>query len=135
MPESIQHHKLVRFLTSQVKEIVPTECWSLIQIDSPESLNLTPQTQEGYRPDVYYRFNGLLIIGEAKTAKDVEMQHSRVQYESYLKECSVFEGQAYFLLAVPLLEKATANNILQRMKKQILGDYQIIVKGWIDGLI
>ena len=135
MPESIQHHQLVQVLKIEVQAIVPPDCWSLIQIDAPDSLNLPPQTNEGYRPDVYYQFEKLLVIGDAKTKNDVETRHSRAQYESYLKECAVFHGQAFMIMAVPLLEQASANNILRNLKKKIPGDYKIIVKGWIGGAL
>ena len=134
MSESIQHQKLVRFLTVEIKKMIQSDCWSLIQIDSPESSELPPQTDDGYRPDVYYRFESLLIIGEAKTKNDIEKHRSRAQYESYLKECSIFSGQAFMVLAVPLLEKTSASNILKRMKKEIPGDYEIVVTGWIEDL-
>ena len=133
MSESIQHHQLVQVLKNEVKSIVPPECWGLVQIDSPDSLNLPPKTVEGYRPDIYYQFDKLLVIGEAKTSNDVERQHSRAQYESYLKECAIFSGQAILIVAVPLLEQASANNILRNLKKKHPGKYQIIVKGWIGG--
>lgn len=132
MPESIQHHQLVQILKLEMQAVVPPDRWRLIQIDSPDSLNPPSKTIEKYRPDAYYQFEELLVIGEAKTSNDVEKQHSRAQYESYLRECSNFSGQAILIIVVPLLEQASANNILQNLKKKFLGDYQIIVKGWIE---
>ena len=135
MPESIQHQQLVQVLKIEVQAIVPPTCWSLIQIDTPDSLNLPPQTNEGYRPDVYYQFEKLLVIGDAKTENDVETRHSRAQYESFLNECAGFHGQAFMIMIVPLLDQALANNILRNLKKKIPGDYEIMVKGWIGGAL
>ena len=38
--------------------------------------------QEGYVPDLYYKYNDLIIIGEAKTENDLERVHSINQFES-----------------------------------------------------
>lgn len=134
MAESIQHQKMAQYLTDRIKEMIPSDCWKLMQIDSPDSLNIPPLTNDGRRPDAYYQFESLLIIGEAKTAEDVDKPHSRFQYESYLKECSRFTGESVLILIVPLLEKAMAHNILQKMKRKVPGNVKIIVKGWIEGL-
>lgn len=133
MPESSQHQQLVQVLKKEIQAVVPPDKWGLIQIDSPDSSNYPPKTVEGYRSDVYFQFEDLLVIGEAKTSSDIENKRSRVQYTSYLKECSRFHGQAFFIMVVPLLERPSANNILKNLKKNIYGDYQIIVKGWLEG--
>ena len=133
MPESIQHHQLVQILKKEVQAIVSSDQWGLIQMDSPESSSPPPKTIDGYRPDVYYQFENLLVIGEAKTSNDVETRHSRAQYASYLKECANFDGQAFLIMVVPLLEQASVNNILRNLKKAFSGNYQIIVKGWLGG--
>ncbi|WP_434510492.1 hypothetical protein [Desulfitobacterium sp. AusDCA] len=117
MSESIQHIALVRILEHRAKELIPKELWTLILLDTPESKEAPPSTTEGYRPDLYFCFNKILIVGEAKTSKDVERTHSKAQYLSYLKKCSIFEGKAYLLLAVPWIEKITATNLLIQMKK------------------
>ena len=102
---------------------MPSDKW-LIQIDSPDSTNYPPKTAEGYRSDVYFQFENLLVIGEAKTSNDVENKRSRAQYASYLKECSRFHGQAFFIMVVPLLEQSSANNILKNLKKK----FMVIIK-------
>ena len=135
MPESSQHLNLVKVLIEEFSKIVPSDCIRLIQFDSPDSSSLPPKIGKGYRPDAYYQFKDLLVVGEAKTSDDVERRHSREQYEAYLKECASFYGQAFFVITVPLLEKASANNILKNLKKTIHGEYRIIVKGWIGGSV
>ena len=135
MPESSQHLKLVKILIDEITKIIPSDCFRLLQTDTPDSLNYPPKTSEGYRPDAYYQFEDLLVIGDAKSRNDVEARHSRAQYESYLKECAGFHGQAFMILVVPLLEQASANNILRNLKKKIPGEYKIIVNGWIEGVL
>ena len=131
--ESIQHHHLVKRLHKVFLDIVPSDCYTLIQTDSPDSRSLPPPTSEGYRPDMYYCFNHLLLIGEAKTGKDVSRQHSKKQYEAYIKECLCFRGEAHLILTVPWLEQAEANNILRSLQKRHPGDYKIKIVAWIDG--
>jgi hypothetical protein len=98
-------------------------------------LAIPAKTIEGYRPDIYYFFEDLLIIGEAKTADDVERQHSRAQYEAYMKECANFHGKAVLIIAVPWMEHAAANNIVRNLKKKIPGSYTIKILEWIGGVV
>jgi hypothetical protein len=131
--ESSLHQELVQILKEEAQAVIPSDKWGLMQIDSPDSLNCPPRTTEGYRPDVYFKFEKLLVIGEAKTSNDIGSKHSRAQYASYLKECSRFQGQAFFIMVVPLLERVSVNNILNNLKKKIHGGYQIIIKGHLEG--
>lgn len=118
MPESAQHIELVKIVLSKAKEIVPNKYWPFIAVDDICSSNLPPQTSEGYRPDLLYNFDGLLVIGEAKTSKDVERPHSCNQYKSYLRKCKAFPGTSYLIMAVPWTEKIEIHNLLTRLKKQ-----------------
>ena len=88
-------------------------------------------TMEGYRPDVFFEYNGVMFIGEAKTSDDILREHSINQYYSYLKKCSLNQGHATFVLAVPLEDRARANNILGKIKKEIPGDYEVKAIGMI----
>ena len=135
MAESFQHQQLVRLLRSDALKLIPSGCEGLIQQDTPDSLSLPAKTIEGFRPDIYYCFEDLLIIGEAKTADDVERRHSRAQYEAYLKECAKFQGKAFLIIAVPWLERATANNIVQNLKKKTPGNYTTKILEWIGGAV
>jgi hypothetical protein len=123
MSESTYHHQLVEQIKKSIEDIVPKDCWGLICYDSFSSIVLPPQFLGGYRPDVYYEFGDLLLIGEAKTSKDVEKRHSREQYETYIKACAAFQGYAMLFLAVPWMEQATAHNILGKIKKGYPGKY------------
>lgn len=130
MSESNQHKKLVELIIEELTNIVGTEYCCFIESDMSDNRPLPLLTPEGYRPDVMYHFGDMLIIGEAKTSNDVDREHSLKQYESYIRRCSLFSGKAMFILAVPWLEYATANNITKRIKKKYPGDYIVrIIKG------
>lgn len=118
MTESAQHMNLVKITLSKAKEIVPEKYWPFIAIDDACSMNLPSQTSEGYRSDLFFRFDGLLVIGEAKTSNDVERPHSCNQYKSYMRKCEAFPGATYLIVAVPWPEKITVRNLLMRLKKQ-----------------
>ena len=95
------------------------------------ALRFIKLTMEGYRPDVFFEYNGVMFIGEAKTSDDILREHSINQYYSYLKKCSLNQGHATFVLAVPLEDRARANNILGKIKKEIPGDYEVKAIGMI----
>lgn len=133
MAESLQHQQLVQLLKKEVVELIPSGRQALIQQDTPDSLALPAKTIEGFRPDIYYCFEDILIIGEAKTSDDVERQHSRTQYGAYMKECANFHGKAVLIIAVPWIERAAANNIIRNLKKKIPGNYATKILEWIGG--
>lgn len=135
MSESLQHQQLVKLILNEALSIVGQDNKALIASDAFDELALPPLTAEGFRPDVYYCFNDILIIGEAKTSADIERLHSRAQYESYINKCSLFQGEATFIIAVPWMEHATVNNIVKKIAKQYPGTYTIKILDGIGGKI
>lgn len=132
MSESRQHKKLVELIIEYVEGRVGQDYLCFIESDIADDRPLPPMTEEGVRPDVTYEYNGLMIIGEAKTKDDVLRDHSLEQYASYLKKCSRFQGKAEYVMAVPWMEQASANNIIKKIKKDYPGDYKIkIIKGMV----
>ena len=91
---------------------------------------------EGFVPDLYYKFNDVLIIGEAKTDEDFDRDHSKMQYGSYYKYLNKFLSQGYkcmFIIAVPwetsiaacsLVKKLSSNNSICSIVINELGVYK-----------
>ena len=127
MSESSKHRKLVELIIQYVGEKVGDDFLCLVETDLSDEHPLPQLTDEGFRPDVLFEYNGTLIIGEAKTSDDILREHSLRQYASYLKKCSLYWGKAEFVIAVPWMDQATANNVLQRMSRNIPGEYSISV--------
>lgn len=125
MGESAQHQKLVRMIIDSIEEMVGNDQSCFIESDIADGRPLPHLTQEGFRPDVIFQYNDRLIIGEAKTSNDVDTIHSKQQYESYIRKCSLFQGNAMLIIAVPWTEYATIYNIISRIKKQYVGTYSI----------
>lgn len=121
MSESLQHKQLVKLIIDTTILIVGKDNSALIATDAVDGYALPLLTSEGFRPDVHYCHQGKLIIGEAKTSSDIERLHSRKQYESYIKECALFQGEAILLFAVPWSDHATINNIVKKLPSATLG--------------
>ena len=109
MSESDTHQKLVLRLIKYVSEIVGLEFKCFIQADICTGFELPSQMDEGFRPDVYFEHNNVLIIGEAKTDDDVSRQHSVEQYRSYLRTCQQYHGRAIYVMTVPYISYAEAS--------------------------
>lgn len=135
MSESAQHLQLVNLIIDEVVGIVGETNRCFIMSDAADGYALSPLMEDGYRPDVYYQYQNRLIIGEAKTSNDVARIHSKLQYESYLKECSTFEGNAVFVAAVPWTEHATIHNILKKLQQKYPGTYRVQIIDGVGGAI
>lgn len=135
MSESSQHLQLVNLIIDEVVSIVGKKNRCFIMSDVADGYALSPLMEEGYRPDVYYQYHNILLIGEAKTSDDVARMHSKLQYESYLKKCSLFRGKAVFLVAVPWTEHATIHNILRKLRQKYPGTYEVRIIDGIGGAI
>lgn len=130
MSESAQHQKLVKLIIEETQSLVGIDFECFIQSDIADKYSLPELTQEGFRPDVFFCFGDLMIIGEAKTSSDVLRAHSLRQYESYIKKCSLFSGKSELIVAVPMMEKASVHNALQKIRRNYPGSYAIkIVEG------
>ena len=135
MSESLQHQQLVKLIIDTTMSIVGKDNTVLIATDAVDGYALPPLTSEGFRPDVHYCYQNVLIIGEAKTSSDIERLHSREQYESYIKKCALFQGEAILLIAVPWMDHATVNNIVKKIAKRYPGNYKIKILDGIGGSI
>lgn len=127
MSESAQHQKLVMEIIEYVEALVGQDKKCFITSDVADGMSISPLTAEGFRPDVYYQYDDVLIIGEAKTSADVGRFHSQQQYDSYIRKCSLFEGKAYFIASVYWADKAQLHNILRRIRRKYPGDYNITI--------
>lgn len=135
MSESAQHLQLVNLIIDEVISMVGDTNRCFIMSDAADGYALSPRMEEGYRPDVYYQYQNSLIIGEAKTSDDVASMHSKMQYESYLKKCSLFKGNAVLLVAVPWTEHAAVHNIIRKLCQKYPGTYEIRIIDGIGGAI
>lgn len=103
MPESATHLGLVEQLISWVEAHCSRDRDSLVFVDDPSRTAADkPPSIFGYLPDIYWktRCGHSVLIGEAKSAYDVESRHSRRQFASFLTHLSSVE-KGTLLIAVP----------------------------------
>lgn len=127
MAESSIHMRFVGILETEAKKLIPSYLHALIYVDNPENRDRAPRMIGNYVPDCYFRGNGLLLIGEAKTAEDVERKHSLAQYQDYFNEASKFEGESIIVMSVPWYTKNCIKNIYRRMKRQSMNYVKVFV--------
>ena len=66
MSESAQHLHLVNLIIDEVVNLVGETNRCFIMSDAADGYALSPLTEEGYRPDVYYQYQNCLIIAKRK---------------------------------------------------------------------
>lgn len=118
MGESVKHVDLINLMKSIIcsKEDVDT---ALVLVDDPSDRKNGPPTINGFKPDLYYDFNQLLVIGEAKTKDDLLNEHTKKQLETYIKLCSNYTGQSRLYLAVPWMESVLASNLIKKISNNL----------------
>lgn len=124
--ESQAHIDLVNRIYEYMTRLIKEENICLIERDSAGVIG-EAYTADSFVPDVYYSFGGTLMIGEAKTENDFERNHSIRQYESYIKECNLFEGDATLIIGIPWQLSATAKNFFRRKKNKKKINFRVIV--------
>ena len=103
MPESEEHSTLVGILHSYIADRFCDGQEERVFTDSVSSETRTrPPTFEGHIPDAYAMPDeqGRVVIGEAKSMRDLENSHTDAQITAFLRRCGMAEGSV-FILAVP----------------------------------
>ena len=121
--ESKKHHNLVRIMYDYVIKSEKVEK-SLVQSDIFEIVGNVTRMPEGYVPDLYYKYNNRIIIGEAKTDSDLDREHSILQFKSYINHLKNYINtgcNCLFIIAVPWEASIAAARII----KKIIGDEDI----------
>ena len=126
MSESFEHQELVRMIVDHVRTIIPSDYCDLVRADLPD-YEKPSLAYDSYIPDVSYSYDGLLIIGEAKTLNDFNRDHSRSQYEAYVRECKKYPGHSIIVIAIPWQLFITAKNHFVLLKKKYSADVSVIV--------
>ena len=126
MAESQNHMDLVKNVQKYVESIVPDDMHGLIQCDSPTAYR-PPKVIGGFIPDVFFWYNDLLIIGEAKTLNDFDNRHCKAQLEAYYKECAKFYGEAILVISVPWQLVFSVKNYFKNLKRLYPSNFSIVV--------
>jgi hypothetical protein len=119
MPESTVHMKLVCSLVSWISSEFFAGQQGTVLVDSPENpATAKPALINGFVPDVFGRGlpGGAVVIGEAKTAGDVDNRHTRAQIAAFLQYCAAMQGSV-FVFAVPWHKTRFARNLIRNIER------------------
>ena len=137
MPESEEHSSLVFVLHSYIANRFCQGQAARVFTDTMGSEPGTrPPSIAGYVPDAYVSLNelGRIVIGEAKSLKDLENSHTEAQVTAFLRRCGMAEGSA-FILAVPWPVERLARALLTSLQaKEGLSGVDTVVLSEVDGL-
>lgn len=117
MGESRTHMTLVQLVLRDVLSRLAPEERPCVFVDTPET-GIAPPVVGGYHPDVYFRSQKRLIIGEAKTGQDLYRPHSLMQLAAYYDECHMFSGDAEIVVAVPWTALQSTLNFYRRLTRR-----------------
>lgn len=115
MSESINHTELLARLLKYVHYTFAADQDAVILHDLPNAIGCEkPPMIGGFRPDLYASTGVLetVIIGEAKTAKDLETAHSREQYRAYTRHLAIC-AHPTFIMAVPWSLRVRAKTLMR----------------------
>lgn len=90
----------------------------MVESDIYEIKGNVTRMPEGYVPDVYYNYKNIIIIGEAKSEKDLEISHSIEQYKSYIKYLNLhasYGKKCIIIIATPWQASISAYKIFKRL--------------------
>ena len=114
MPESLNHSGLLIRMHHYVNYTFDEDHNLIVLHDLPGAIGCEkPPMIEGFRPDLYASKGALhtVIIGEAKTARDIETAHSREQFRAYARHLAVCTHPT-FILAVPWQLRIRAKTLM-----------------------
>jgi hypothetical protein len=120
MTESGQHRRLVQLLQDWVAAEYFSGDSGPILVDSADSNRYSkPPIICGFIPDLYARRDlvGGIIIGEAKTPRDLENHHTQAQLAAFLRKCAEDTGSV-LVLATPWQSERTAKAVLRHVKRR-----------------
>lgn len=120
MAESAAHQYLVRELVRWIAANCTAADSGVLLVDDPSRSPVDkPPNLSGFTPDVYWKAvdGSRVIVGEAKSAYDVESWHSRRQYAAYLSHLSRAESGT-LVIAVPWHVVNQAKSLVRAIQRE-----------------
>jgi len=117
MGESLAHVRLVQEIIDWISS---RDSHAVILADtSIFNAKDRPPVISGHIPDVFARVDSLqrTIIGEAKTRKDLENEHTMSQFRAYSSYCK-YNPETLLILAVPWEMRRFVHNLFNRLKNE-----------------
>lgn len=120
MGESEQHMSLVRILDAWVRAQSSSTDWVCVFADLPETPpREKPPLVDGFRPDIWAEDipRTFTLLGEAKTASDLETEHSTNQLRAFLQFLSL-QSAPHLVIATPLRARASARSLVAQLARE-----------------
>jgi hypothetical protein len=117
--ESRTHAILVTAIVSWVHETC-CQAPGIVRVDSADTaIGTRPPAIISYVPDVYISNAGGydVIVGEAKTARDLERPHSQAQFAAFLSWCGR-HSDSLLVVAVPWYMTRAARNLIRHLQQR-----------------
>lgn len=124
MPESARHARLVQAIAAHAEHRLGKVTDILVREDAVRPRRgERPPKLAGFTPDVYATDvpTTKTLVGEAKTAADLETKHSRAQITAFLEYVAHTPG-GLFVLAVPVAVKPRARWVLRELERPLGAD-------------
>jgi hypothetical protein len=119
MSESSRHMRLVSNIVNWIRVTRINEDLCIF-IDGPNEIGLNkPPNIGGYQPDVFAKAlarGAVTIIGEAKTAADLETNRSELQLMSYLSYLKT-TPEPFLVISTGWVVQRTAKGLLCRLRE------------------
>lgn len=131
MTESEMHARLVKSIISHLEFCLGKIDEIMVQDDSLQPIRGERPPRIGqFVPDVYATDvpTTKIVIGEAKTANDIDTEHSRKQISVFL-DYLAHSPNGLFVMAVPTFSKARAQSVVKELGVSLgskMPDFEII---------
>ena len=135
MGETDLHRRLVQGLASLLKKRRSGSWFLFLDGKDFSESQGCPPILGSVCPDLYARENSgnYLIIGEAKTARDLDNEHTERQLCEYFAHLAA-QDSGELLMAVPLLAAGAAHRLCRSAKvKASAEDIPFEITGWMFG--
>ncbi len=128
MSESAAHAELVKRLVQWISAGYVESRTLCVLSDGPSvPENEKPPMIGGFFPDVFAEDTPptLTVIGEAKTARDLETLHSQRQLRAFIEFLS-FRSKPHFVMAAPAFAISTAQNMAAAAKQELRAAHVVV---------
>jgi len=118
--ESAAHITLVNHLVRWVEANTEWSRKAALLVSLPGTpAGSQPPTIGAFIPDMFLKneLAGFAMIGEAKTVRDLEREHSRNQFVAYMQYLATYPS-SLLLIAVPWTCTAQARSLLQMLQRR-----------------
>jgi len=125
LPESRTHIDLVKAIVNWIDTETNFPEHMAILVAAPDSqVSNQPPEISGRIPDVFGKSTALrmAIIGEAKTASDIETIRTRMQFSNYFQYLSAFH-ESTLVVAVPWYCVNQTKSLLRVIQKRVRADH------------